>query len=137
MALADVLAGAGVTDWIAALLTGNVTAGALPWLAGLATPLLTQFANGPAAAVVVSTTLFPVADAVGYNAAILARIIPGTADAVTLPWASAAVAATFSFGAVGLGTMFRVGAVVTVLTSVVVVVLSMALVPALQAFTLP
>ena len=137
MALADVLAGTGVTDWIAALLTGNVTAEALPWLAGLVTPLLTQFANGPSAAVVVSTTLFPIADALDYNAAILARIIPGTADAVTLPWSSAAVAATFSFGAVGLGTMFRVGAVVTVLTSIVVVVLSVILVPALQAFTLP
>lgn len=137
MALADVLAGTGVTDWIAALLTGNVTAAALPWVAGLVTPLLTQFANGPSAAVVVSTTLFPIADALDYNAAILARIIPGTADAVTLPWASAAVAATFSFGAVGLGTMFRVGAVVTVLTSIVVVVLSVILVPALQAFTLP
>ena len=137
MALADVLAGTGVTDWIAGLLTGNVTAAALPWLAGLVTPLLTQFANGPSAAVVVSTTLFPIADALGYNAAILARIIPGTADAVTLPWASAAVAATFSFGAVGLGTMFRVGAVVTVLTSIVVVVLSVILVPALQAFTPP
>ena len=137
MALADVLAGTGVTDWIAALLTGNVTAGALPWMAGLVTPLLTQFANGPSAAVLVSTTLFPLADALGYNAAILARIIPGTADAVTLPWASAAAAATFSFRAVGLGTMFRVGAVVTVLSSIVVVVLSMVLVPALQAFTLP
>ena len=85
----------------------------------------------------VSTTLFPIADALGYNSAILARIIPGTADAVTLPWSSAATAATFSFGAVGLGTMFRVGAVVTVLTSIVVVVLSLILVPALQAFTTP
>ena len=137
MALADVLAGTGVTDWFAAVLTGHVTAGALPWLAGVVTPLLTQFANGPAASVVVSTTLFPIADVLGYNAAILARIIPGTADAVTLPWASAAAAATFSFGAVRLGTMFRLGAIVTVLTSVVVVVLSIVLVPALQAFTLP
>ena len=137
MALADVLAGTGVTDWLVGLLTGNVTAGALPWLAGLVTPLLTQVVNGPAASVVVSTTLFPIADVLGYNSAILARIIAGTADAVTLPWSSAAVAATFSFGAVGLGTMFRVGAVVTILTSIVVVVLSLVLVPALQAFTLP
>ena len=136
MALADVLAATGVTDWLAALLTGNVTAGALPWVAGLATPLLTQLANGPAAAAVAATTLFPIADALGYNSAILARIIAGTADAVTLPWSSAATAAAFSFGAVRLGTMFRVGAVVTVLTSIVVVVLSVVLVPALQAFTL-
>ena len=42
MALADLLTGAGVTDWLAAMLTGSVSAGALPWLAGLVTPLLTQ-----------------------------------------------------------------------------------------------
>ena len=134
MAMADVLARVGVTDWLAALLTGNVTAGALPWLAGLATPLLTQLANGPAATVTISTTLYPIADALGYNAAVLARIIAGTADAVTLPWASGVVAVTFASGAVGLGTMFRVGVVVTILTSIVVVVLSTILVPALQAF---
>ena len=137
MALADVLAGTGVTDWLAALLTENVSAGALPWLAGLATPLLTQLANGAAAAIMVSTMVFPMADGLGYNPAVLARIIAGTADAVTLPWSSAATAATFASGAVGLGTMFRVGVVVTVLTSIVVVVLSVILVPALQAFTLP
>ena len=82
----------------------------------------------------VATMLFPIADTLGYNPAILARIIAGTAQAVALPWSSAAPAATFAFGAVGLGTMFRVGAVVTVLTSVVVIVLSMILVPLLQAF---
>ncbi len=137
MALADVLARVGVTDWLAALLTGNVTAGALPWVAGLATPLLTQLANGPAASVTVSTTLFPIADALGYNSPILARIIAGTADAVTLAWAGGVVAVTFASGAVELGTMFRVGAVVTILTSIVMVLLSISLVPALQAFTLP
>ena len=79
------LARVGVTDWLAALLTGNVTAGALPWVAGLATPLLTQLANGPAASVTVSMTLFPIAAALDYNSPILARIIAGTADAVTLP----------------------------------------------------
>ena len=134
MALADVLAGVGVIEWLAAMLTGNVTAGALPWLAGLVTPLLTQVTNGAATSMMVSTILFPIADALGYNPAILARIIAGTAQGVALPWSSPAVAAAFAFGAVGLGTMFRVGLVVTVLTSIVVVVLSMILVPALEAF---
>ena len=137
MALADVLASLGVTDWLAAMLTGNITAGTLPWLAGLATPLLTQLASGTATSMMVSTMLFPIADTLGYNPAILARIIAGTAQAVALPWSGPAAAATFAFGAVGLGTMFRVGAVVTVLTSIVVVVVSMILVPALQAFIVP
>ncbi|MCY4429892.1 MAG: SLC13 family permease [Rhodospirillales bacterium] len=135
MALADVLQRLGVLDWLAGMLTGNVTGGTLPWVAGLATPLMTQMASGTATSLMVSTILFPIADAVGYNPAILARIIAGTAQAVALPWSSPAAAATFAFGAVGFGTMFKVGAVATLLTSIVVIVLSMILVPALQAFT--
>ena len=134
MALADVLARTGVTDWFAALLAGSVSAGALPWLAGLVTSLLTQLASGAATSTMVATMLFPIADTLDYNSAILARIIAGTAQAVALPWSSPAAAATFAVGAVGLGTMFRVGVVATVVTSIVVIVLSTILVPALQAF---
>lgn len=134
MAMADVLASLGVTDWLAARLTGNVTAGALPWLAGLVTPLLTQVTSGTGTSMMVSTILFPIADTLGYNPAILARIIAGTAQGVAFPWSSLAAAATFAFGAVGLGTMFRVGIVVTILTSIVVIVLSIVVVPALGAF---
>ena len=135
MALADVLTTLGAIDWLAGRLTGNVTAGALPWVAGLATPLMTQLASGAATSIMVSTILFPIADALGYNPAILARIIAGTAQAVAFPWSSPAAAATFAFGAVGFGTMFRIGLVATILTSIVVIALSMILVPALQAFT--
>ena len=134
MALAEVLTTLGAIDWLAGMLTGNVTAGALPWVAGLATPLLTQLASGAATSIMVSTILFPIADALGYNPTILARIIAGTAQAVAFPWSSPASAATFAFGAVGFGTMFRVGLVATVLTSIIVIVLSMILVPAMQAF---
>ena len=134
-ALADVLAGLGMLDWLVGALTGHVTAGALPWVAGLATPLMTQLASGTATTMVVSTMLFPIADGLGYNPAVLARIIAGTAQAVALPWSSPAAAATFAFGAVGFGTMFRVGIVATVVTAFVVIVLSMILVPALGAFT--
>lgn len=136
MALADILTTLGTIEWLAGLLTGSVTAGALPWVAGLATPLLTQLTSGTATSIMVSTILFPIADALGYNAAILARIIAGTAQAVAFPWSSPASAATFAFGAVGFGTMFRVGLVATVLTSIIVIALSMTLVPALQAFSM-
>ena len=134
MALAEVLTSLGVIGWLASMLTGNVTAGELPWIAGLATPLLTQLASGAATSIMVSTILFPIADGLGYNPAILARIISGTAQAVAFPWSSPAPATTFAFGAVGFGTMVRVGLVATVLTSLVVIVLSMILVPALHAF---
>ena len=135
MALADVLDDLGVIDWLAAMLTGNVAAGALPWLAGLVTPLVTQVTSGTGTSMMMSTILFPIAETVGYNPAILARIIAGTAQGVALPWSSLAAAATFAYGAVRLGTMFRIGVVVTVLTSIVVVVLSIVVVPALDAST--
>jgi len=134
MALADVLTTLGSIDWLAGKLTGNLTAGALPWVAGLATVLLTQLGSGAATSIMVSTILFPIAEALGYNPAILARIIAGTAQAVAFPWSSPASATTFSFGAVGFGTLFKVGLVATVLTSIVVIALSMILVPALEAF---
>ena len=134
MALANVLTTLGAIEWLAGMLTDNVTAEALPWVAGLATPLLTQLASGAATSIMVSTILFPIAEALDYNPAILVRIIAGTAQAVAFPWSSPAAAATFAFGAVGFGTMFRVGLVHTVVTSIVVIVLSMILVPAMQAF---
>ena len=135
MALADVLTTLGAIDWLAGMLTGNVTAGALPWVAGLSTMLLTQLGSGAATSMMVSTILFPIADALGYNSTILARIIAGTAQAVAFPWSSPASATTFSFGAVGFGTMFKVGLIATLLTSIVVIALSMILVPAMGAFS--
>ena len=134
MAMVSGLTRLGVTDWVGAAFAGNVTATALPWLAGLLTTVLTQVASGISATVMVSSMLFPIAEALEYNAAILARIIAGTAHAVALPWSSPTAATTFAAGAVHLGTMFRTGVVATVLTSIVVIVLSMILVPAFQAF---
>ena len=136
VALAGGLARLGVTDWIGAAFTGHVAAAALPWLAGLLTTVLTQLASGTATTIMVSSLLFPIAEAVEYNAAVLARIIAGTAHALMLPWSSPTAAATFAAGAVGFGTMFRTGVVATVLTSIAIIVLSTILVPAFQAFSL-
>ncbi len=84
-----------------------------------------------------STILFPVARDLGYNPTILARIIAGTALAVSFPWAGAAVGTAFASGAISFGTLFRVGAVATIATALVITVLSMILVPALGAYTAP
>ena len=134
MAMVSGLIRLGVTDWIGAAFAGNVAAPALPWLAGLLTTVLTQVASGISATVMVSSMLFPIAEALEYNAAILVRIIAGTAHAVALPWSSPTAATTFAAGAVHLGTMFRAGAVATVLTAIAVIVLSMILVPTFEAF---
>ena len=135
MAMVSGLSRLGVTDWIGGAVTGNVTATALPWLAGLLTTVLTQLASGISTTVMVSSMLFPIAEALEYNAAILARIVAGTAHAVALPWSSPTAATTFAAGAVHLRTMFKAGAVATVLTAIAVIVLSMILVPAFEAFT--
>ena len=136
MALVGGLTRLGVTDWIGTAFAGNVAAAALPWLAGLLTTVLTQLASGTSTTMMVSSMLFPIADALEYNAAILAWIIAGTAQALMLPWSSPTAATTFAAGAVRFGTMFRTGLVTTLLTSIVVIVLSTILVPAFGAYTL-
>ena len=97
--------------------------------------MLTQVASGISATVMVSSILFPIAEALKYNAAILARIVAGTAHPLALPWSSPTAATTFAAGAVHLGTMFRSGAVATVLTAIAVIVLSLILVATFEAFT--
>ena len=134
-ALASALAGLGITDWLGAIITGGVSAAALPWLAGLVTPILSHLTSGTATTSMVSTILFPIADSLGYNSAVLARIIAGTALAVSVPWAGAAAGTAFSSGAIRFGTMFKVGVVATIVTTIVITVLSVILVPALGAFT--
>ena len=135
MALVSGLTRLGVTDWIGDAFTGNVAPAALPWLAGFLSTVVTQLASGTATTMMVSSILFPIAEAVGYDPSVLARIIAGTAHALVLPWSSPTAAATFAAGAVGLGTMFRTGVVATVLTSIAIVVLSTILVPAFGAHT--
>ena len=134
-AIASGLAMLGITDWMGGMITGAASVAALPWLAGVVTPILSHLTSGTATTAMVSTILFPVANDLGYNAAILARIIGGTALAVSFPWAGAAAATAFASGAIRLGTMFKVGIVATVLTVIVITVLSMILVPALGAFS--
>ena len=134
MALVSGLTRLGVTDWIGAAFTGSFAATALPWLAGLLATLVTQLASGTATTMMVSSILFPIAEAVEYNPSVLARIIAGTAHSLVLPWSAPTAAATFAAGAVGFGTMFRVGVVATVLTSIAIVVLSTILVPAFGAY---
>jgi di/tricarboxylate transporter len=109
----------------------------LPWFAGLVTPVLSHLTSGTATTSMVSTVLFPIAGNLGYNPAILARIIAGTALAVSFPWAGAAAATAFSSGSISFGNMFKIGVVATIFTVIVITVLSIILVPALGAFTAP
>jgi di/tricarboxylate transporter len=135
-AIASGLATLGVADWVGGMITGGTSVAVLPWLAALVTSIVSHLTSGTATTAMVSTILFPIANDLGYNAAILARIIGSTALAVSLPWAGAAAATAFASGAIHLGTMVKAGIVATVLTLIVITLLSMILVPALGAFTM-
>jgi sodium-dependent dicarboxylate transporter 2/3/5 len=136
-AIAAGLARLGITTWLADLIQGDISTAALPWFAGLVTPILSHLTSGTATTSTVSTILFPLAKDVGYNPAILARIVAGTALAVSFPWSGAAAGTAFASGSIGFGAMFRIGVVATVFTVIAITLLSMILVPALGAFTAP
>ncbi len=136
-AIASGLASLGITDWIGSMISAGASAAVLPWLAGLVTPILSHLTSGTATTSMVSTILFPIANDLGYNAAILARIIAGTALAVSFPWSGAGAGTAFASGEISFGTMFRIGVVATMLTMTVITILSIVLVPALGAFTTP
>ena len=66
----------GVAAWIGDRVEGAVSLTALPWFAGLVTPLVSHLTSGTATTSMISTVLFPVADGLGYNPAILASQRP-------------------------------------------------------------
>lgn len=136
-AIASGLVKLGITEWFARMISGGVPVAALPWFAGVTTPIVSHLTSGTATTSMISTILFPIARDLGYNPAILARIIAGTALAVSFPWAGAAAGTTFASGTIRFGTMFRIGIIATLLTAFVITGLSMILVPALGAFTGP
>lgn len=135
-AIASGLAQLGIADWLGKMIAANVTAGILPWLAGFVTPILSHLTSGTATTSMVSTILFPIAENLGYNSAILARIIAGTALAVSFPWAGAAAGTAFSSGEISFAEMFKIGFVATIFMTIVITVLSVIIVPALKAFTI-
>lgn len=135
-AIATGLAQLGIADWLGELIAANVTAGILPWLAGIVTPILSHLTSGTATTSMVSTILFPIAENLGYNSAILARIIAGTALAVSFPWAGAASGTAFASGEISFADMFKIGVVATFFTMIVITILSIILVPALNAFSM-
>ena len=137
-AIAVSLTRLGVTDWFGGLVRSGVSGGILPWFAGAVTNVISHFTSGGVAATtMVATILFPIANQLGYNPAILARIIPGAALAICFPWAGAASATVFAYGVLSFRSMLKIGIVATILVTTVTIVLSMILVPALGAYTAP
>jgi solute carrier family 13 (sodium-dependent dicarboxylate transporter), member 2/3/5 len=137
-ALAAIMTRLGLIDVFGSMVKSRVSAAALPWFAGAMTNLVSHFSSGGVAATsMICTILFPLANQLGVNPAVIARIIPGSALAVCFPWAGAAAAAAFASGAITFRNMFKIGIVATILVTVATIVLSMITVPGLNAFTAP
>jgi di/tricarboxylate transporter len=96
---------------------------------------MAHLTSGTAATTMISTILFPLAESLDFNPAILARIITGTALGICFPFAGAAAGTAFASGAISFSGMAKAGIVATAVMAVVVTVLAMILVPAFGAFT--
>jgi len=137
-ALAVAMTRLGLVDALGSVVKSRVSAGVLPWFAGFMTNAVSHFSSGGVAATsMISTILFPIAHQLGVNPAVIARIIPGAALAVCFPWAGAASAAAFASGAITFRGMFRIGVVATILVTVATIALSLIIVPAFNAFSMP
>jgi len=128
-AIAGALQALGLTDWLGNLLSKVMTTGALPWITGLATTVIGHLTSGTATTSMLTTIIFPISETLGYNSAILARIIAGCAFAVSFPWAGAAPGTAFSSGEIKMGDMVRVGLVATVFFVLAIIIGSMIFVP--------
>ena len=134
-AIADGLVAVGITDWLTDMISNSMSTGILPWISAVVGALLGNLTSGTATTNIVSTIMFPIGESLGYNSAILARIIAAAAFSITLPWAGAAPGAAFASGEIKMSNMIRCGVVGTIIAIVLYTVLSMLLVPLFGAFT--
>jgi len=136
-AIAKGLAGVGLTEWVKGTIPSDLSPGLLPWMAGILTGVVSHVTSGTATTAMMSSILFPVADSLNYNPAILARIIASTAFAVSFPWCGAGSGTAFSFGVIRFKDMFKTGVVITIVTVFLAIILSMIFVPLFGGYTGP
>ena len=134
-AVADGLVNVGITDWLTGMISSGMNTGVLPWVSAVAGTLLGNLTSGTATTNIVSTIMFPIGESLGYNSAILARIIAAVAFSIALPWAGAAPGAAFASGEIKMSNMIRSGVVGTVIMVVVITLLAQLLVPLFGAYT--
>ena len=130
-ATAAAIVNLGVASWIGDSMASFVNVRILPWVGGFLTPVLAHLTSGTAMATMMTTIMFPISESLGYNSAILARIIPAVCLSTALPWAGAAPAAAFSSGELTFKDMFKCGIVTTVLTSLVITIVCLIIIPLL------
>lgn len=103
--------------WVAGLGLGNYS---LPLVSSILVALATNFLSGTAATALFGTILIPASQQIGFNAFSMAMLIPNVATGIILPWAGATAGTAFATGEVDMKNMIRVGAVATIVFSLLV-----------------
>ncbi|MCZ6753346.1 MAG: anion permease, partial [Acidobacteria bacterium] len=114
---------------------GNLMSGlglgyySLPVTSAPLVALSTNFISGTAATTLFGHILIPAAQEIGFNPASIGMLIANVALGIMLPWAGAAAGTAFATGEVDMKNMIRVGAVATIVFSILVAGIHILLAP--------
>jgi sodium-dependent dicarboxylate transporter 2/3/5 len=135
LGFADLMSQVGIIKYFAGLLSG-VNGNVILAIATFITPLMTNFLAGMATATTMATLLMPVADAIGINPMIIAKIIPAMSVGFVVPWAGSFAAIIYSFDKLKFKDMVFTGVVMSTVFGLIVLFASLVLVPELGLFTI-
>ena len=101
----------------------------LPFASAPLVALSTNFISGTATTVLFGNILIPAAQEIGFNPASIGMLIANVALGIMVPWAGAAAGTAFATGEVDMKNMIRIGAVATIVFSILVAVIHILLAP--------
>ena len=135
LGFADLMNQVGIIKYFAGLMSG-VDGWVVLAMATFVTPLMTNFLAGMATATTMATLLMPVAEAIGINPMIIAKIIPAMSVGFVVPWAGSFAAIIYSFDKLKFKDMVFTGVIMSIVFGLLVLFGSLLLVPALGLFTM-
>ena len=87
----------------------------MPFVSAYVVAVGTNFMSGTAATSLFASMLIPAAQAMGFNPASMAMVIPNVATGLIFPWSGATPGLAFASGLIEMGPMIRVGVAVTLI----------------------
>jgi sodium-dependent dicarboxylate transporter 2/3/5 len=120
----------GFTQYLAKLFSElPINRFTLPFVAGYATAIMTEFNSGNASVALMGNIFIPAAKQVGFNPASMAMLMADVAIGKIFPWAGPAAAVCYASGEVSMKDMIKVGLVVTFVVTAAIVLVNMAFSP--------
>ena len=116
----------GLIDYFANSLKG-INGFLLIIVAAVATALMTNFLAGMATATAMATLLLPLVATTGVHPLILAKLIAAMSIGLMVPWAGTAAAVTFGSQRLEMKEMVKVGVIMIVVCSIVLIGLNLLL----------